>query len=75
VRRPALIALGVALAAVAAFLLAVRQLKAARQERVVSERPLETMSRDELYELARERDIPGRSKMKKGELRAALEQQ
>jgi hypothetical protein len=38
----------------------------------VSERPLDTMTRDELYELARELDIPGRSKMKKTELRAAL---
>jgi hypothetical protein len=32
------------------------------------------MTRDELYELARERDIPGRSKMTKAELRAALSQ-
>ena len=61
------------LAAVAGFLLAVRQLKAARQERIVSERPLDTMTRDELYDLAREQDIPGRSKMKKSELLAALE--
>jgi hypothetical protein len=30
------------------------------------------MTRDELYELARERDIPGRSRMKKDELRDAL---
>ena len=41
-------------------------------EGVVSARPLDSMTRDELYELAREHDIPGRSKMKKTELRAAL---
>ena len=61
------------LAAVTGFLLAVRQLKAARRERIVSETPLDTMTRDELYDLAREQDIPGRSKMKKSELLAALE--
>ena len=72
-RRPLLIALG---ALVAAFATGVAILLRARRahtpERVVSERPLETMTRDELYELARERDIPGRSRMKKTELRAAL---
>jgi hypothetical protein len=41
-------------------------------EGVVAERPLASMTRDELYELARERDIPGRSRMKKDELRDAL---
>jgi hypothetical protein len=71
-RKLSVIGLAV-LAAVAGFLLAVRQLKAARRERVVSETPLDTLTRDELYDLAREQDIPGRSKMKKNELRAALE--
>ena len=65
-----------------AFLAAVAVLRRGRpapvqvplsSEGVVSERPLDTMTRDELYELARERDIPGRSRMKKDELRAALE--
>ena len=41
-------------------------------EGVVAEQPLDSMTRDELYELARERDIPGRSRMKKDELRDAL---
>ena len=41
-------------------------------EGIASERPLDSMTRDELYELAREQDIPGRSRMKKDELRAAL---
>ena len=42
------------------------------KEGVVSERSLDTLTRDELYELARERDIAGRSRMKKDELRDAL---
>jgi hypothetical protein len=42
------------------------------REGVVAAQPLDAMSRDELYELARERDIPGRSRMKKDELRDAL---
>ena len=46
--------------------------RAAPTEGVVSERSLDTLTRDELYELARERDIPGRSRMKKDELRDAL---
>ena len=41
-------------------------------ESVVSERSLETMTRDELYELAQKHNIPGRSKMKKDDLIAAL---
>jgi hypothetical protein len=41
-------------------------------EGVVTERPPETMTRDELYEVARELDIPGRSKMKKPELKDAI---
>jgi hypothetical protein len=76
-RRAFLIGLA-ALAAIAAGLVALRRRRPEpverpeAVERVVSERPLETMTRDELYELARERDIPGRSKMKKDELVAAL---
>ena len=74
----------VGLAAIAAALIAARRRRhepvalaepverTAPVERVVSERPLDTMTRDELYELARELDIPGRSRMKKTELRAAL---
>ncbi len=75
----------VALAACAVFAAAVAILRRARPESppvppegtqpaegIVSERPLDTLTRDELYELARELDIPGRSKMKKTELRAAL---
>jgi hypothetical protein len=49
-----------------------RRARAAAHEGVVAERALDTMTRDELYELAREQDIPGRSKMKKSELVAAL---
>ena len=37
-----------------------------------SEPSLDGLTRDELYGLAQERDIPGRSKMKKDELRDAL---
>ena len=73
VRRPLLIVLGAFVAAFATGVaILVRARRAPTPERVVSERPLETMTRDELYELARERDIPGRSRMKKTELRAAL---
>jgi hypothetical protein len=73
VRRPLLIALAAFVAAFATGVaILVRARRASTPERVVSERPLETMTRDELYELARERDIPGRSRMKKTELRAAL---
>ncbi|WP_026370874.1 Rho termination factor N-terminal domain-containing protein [Kallotenue papyrolyticum] len=36
--------------------------------------PLEQRSRDELYNLAKERDIKGRSRMSKAELIAALRQ-
>ena len=72
-RRPLLIALAAFVAAFATGVaILVRARRASTPERVVSERPLETMTRDELYELARERDIPGRSRMKKAELRAAL---
>ena len=65
----ALAGLAVTLAAAVAILLRAR---AERAERVVAERPLDTLTRDELYELARALDIPGRSQMKKAELRAAV---
>ena len=61
-------------AIVALFACAVAMLKhhADPDESVSSERPLDSMTRDELYELAREQGIPGRSRMKKTELRTAL---
>ena len=71
-RRPLLIALAVLSAALAAAVAILLRARAERVEGVVSERPLDTLTRDELYELARERDIHGRSKMKKDELVAAL---
>jgi hypothetical protein len=65
-----------ALAALAAVITAavmiLRRAHVERVEHVVSERPLDSMTRDELYELARERDIAGRSKMNKGQLLSAL---
>ena len=74
-RRAALVMIAVA----AAFAAAVAVLRRGRTapvepaaERVVSERPLDSMTRDELYKLASELDIPGRSRMKKTELRDAL---
>lgn len=75
-KRALLIGLA-ALAAIAAVVVSLRRRPetledTAAGERVVSERPLDSMTRDELYELARERDIPGRSKMNKGELLSAL---
>ena len=71
-RKLSLLSLAV-LGAVIAAVIALRRRRAdAPDEGIVSERPLDTMTRDELYELARELDIPGRSKMKKTELRAAL---
>ncbi|MGH2838766.1 MAG: Rho termination factor N-terminal domain-containing protein [Thermoleophilaceae bacterium] len=39
---------------------------------VAVEPDLDAMTRDELYELAQQRGIAGRSRMKKGELRDAL---
>ena len=74
-KRPfliALAALAAVMAAAVAILLRARAERVQPAERVVSERPLDTMTRDELYVLARELDIPGRSKMNKTELRAAL---
>jgi hypothetical protein len=62
----------------AAFLVVLRRRETAPteapavREGVVSERPLDTLTRDELYELAKELDIPGRSKMKKLELKDAV---
>jgi len=65
--------LGAVIAAVAILLRArAERVERVVSERLVSERPLDTMTRDELYELARELDIPGRSRMKKTELRTAL---
>ena len=65
------------LALAAAFAAAVVVLRRGRPspaapEGVVSERVLETMTRDELYELAKEYEIPGRSKMKKPDLLDAV---
>jgi hypothetical protein len=71
-RKLPLIGLAIFGAVVAAFI-ATRRLRAAPDEGIASERPLETMTRDELYELARARNIPGRSRMKKAELVAALD--
>ena len=70
-RKLWLIGLAMLSAAIAAFI-ATRRFRAAPDEGIVSEEPLETMTRDELYELARARNIPGRSSMKKAELLAAL---
>ena len=72
-RKPALIALAAFVAIMAIAVTILRRARGASHERVVSERPLDAMTRDELYELAKEHDIPGRSKMKKDELRAALQ--
>jgi len=41
-------------------------------EAVAPRQSLDSMTRDELYEMARQLDIPGRSRMKKTDLRAAL---
>ena len=71
-RKGLLIALAALAAALAAGVTIVLRARAARGEGVVSERALDTMTRDELYELARDRDLPGRSKMKKAELLDAL---
>ena len=71
-KKGLLIALAVLGSALTAGVIILLRARSAHPERVVSERPLDTMTRDELYELARERDIPGRSRMKKDELRDAL---
>lgn len=41
-------------------------------EETTSEDPLDELTLDELSEIARERDLPGRSKLNRGELIAAL---
>ena len=62
-----------ALAVTAAAVLALRRPDPdAAPEGVMTGDGFETMTRDELYEVARERGIPGRSRMKKAELRDAL---
>jgi len=61
-----------AVAALFAGAVAVLKHHAGPGEGVSSERPLDDMTRDELYTLAQELDIPGRSRMKKTELRTAL---
>jgi|RhiMethySRZTD1v2_1073278.scaffolds.fasta_scaffold375645_4 Rho termination factor-like protein len=71
-RKALLIALGVLAAALAAGVTILLRARASRGEGVVSERVLETMTRDELYELAKEYEIPGRSKMKKPDLLDAV---
>jgi hypothetical protein len=71
-RKPLLIALATLVAAFATGVVILLRARASKGERVVSERPLDSMTRDELYEIARDLDIPGRSRMKKTELRAAL---
>jgi hypothetical protein len=70
-RKALLIAVAALAAALAAGVMIL--LRARSSQGVISAQPLETMTRDELYELARSRDIPGRSRMKKDELRSALE--
>ena len=64
----------VLIAVAAAFAAAVAVLRggSAPREAVAPRHQLDSMTRDELYELARQLDIPGRSRMKKTELRAAL---
>ena len=75
-RRLGLIVLAVAAAFVAAVAILRRRrtptTPPAPAEGVRSERPLDALTRDELYELAREHDIPGRSKMKKPDLLDAV---
>jgi Rho termination factor-like protein len=70
--RRLLISLAAVVVFVAAAVAIVRSRGASPSEGIVSERPLDAMTRDELYELAQELDIPGRSRMKKTELRTAL---
>lgn len=68
-KKPALILLMLALLAAVAVL---RRSDPSPGEAVAPARSLDSMTRDELYDLARQLDIPGRSRMKKTELRAAL---
>ena len=71
------------LVAVGAVLVAVLAVRSRRDRRgleaapdaaegVVSTIDLDALTRDELYERARDLDLPGRSKMNKAELHAAL---
>ena len=71
-RKGVLIAFAAVFAALAAGVAILLRARGSARERVVSERPLDTMTRDELYVLARDLDIPGRSTMKKSELRDAV---
>jgi hypothetical protein len=66
-KKPMLVVLMLALLAAAVW-----RLRAEPGEAVAPRQSLDSMTRDELYELARQLDIPGRSRMKKTELRAAL---
>ena len=61
-----------AIAALFACAVAVLKHHAGPREGVFSERPLDDLTRDELYTLAQVHDIPGRSRMTKTELRDAL---
>jgi len=71
--KRALVIVLAAFAAIAAGLLVLRRSGSSGPgEAVAPARSLDSMTRDELYELARQLDIPSRSRMKKAELRAAL---
>ena len=73
-RKGLLIALGALAAALVAGVAILLRARSSRHEGVVSERALDTLTRDELYEIAKELDIPGRSKMKKPDLLDAVRQ-
>ena len=76
--RTALLALAAVAALAAALLGPIRRRRDGGHapevpgERVVAERELDGLTRDELYERARAIDLPGRSRMKKAELLRAL---
>jgi hypothetical protein len=67
VKKPALIVLMLIMLAAVVW-----RLRGEPGQAVAPRQSLDSMTRDELYELARQLDIPGRSRMKKTELRAAL---
>lgn len=71
-RKALFLGLAAFVAALATGVAILLRARGSERERVVSERPLDSMTRDELYELARDLDIAGRSKMKKPELRDAV---
>ena len=71
-RKGLLIALAALAAALAAGVTILLRARASRSEGVVAERSLDTLTRDELYGIAQELDIPGRSKMKKPDLLEAV---